>query len=56
MALAPDIPTFARWVPGAFRVLLVRLFAPKHTPKDIIGKLNAAAVDALDEQRSISAR
>ena len=45
---APDIPTFAElgfptvlWSPWN------GLFAPKGTPKDIIGKLNAAAVEAL---------
>jgi tripartite-type tricarboxylate transporter receptor subunit TctC len=45
---APDIPTFAEL--GFPKVSLsgwYGLFAPKGTPKDIIGKLNAAAVAAL---------
>ena len=48
LTVAPDIPTFAElgfpevsWSPW------FGLFAPKGTPKDIIGKLNAAAVAAL---------
>jgi tripartite-type tricarboxylate transporter receptor subunit TctC len=48
LTFAPDIPTFAElgfptvsWSPW------YGLFAPKGTPKDIIGKLNAAAVAAL---------
>ena len=48
LTVAPDIPTFAElgfptvsWSPW------YGLFAPKGTPKDIIGKLNAAAVAAL---------
>jgi tripartite-type tricarboxylate transporter receptor subunit TctC len=48
LAQAPEIPTFAEMgmptvsYPGSFG-----LFAPKGTPKDITGKLNAAAVEAL---------
>ena len=45
---APDIPTFAEL--GFSKVswsAWFGLFAPKGTPKDIIGKLNAAAVAAL---------
>jgi tripartite-type tricarboxylate transporter receptor subunit TctC len=48
LALAPDIPTFPEMglptlsFPGWFG-----LFAPKGTPKDIIGRLNAAAVETL---------
>jgi hypothetical protein len=34
-------------IPHAFLVGMVGAFAPKGTPKDIIGKLNAAAVAAL---------
>jgi tripartite-type tricarboxylate transporter receptor subunit TctC len=47
-ALAPDIPTFAEM---GFAALTYSnwyaLFAPRGTPKDIIGKLNAAAVEGL---------
>jgi tripartite-type tricarboxylate transporter receptor subunit TctC len=46
--LAPDIPTFAELgLPAISYSAWVGLFAPKGTPRDIIGKLNAAAVDAL---------
>jgi tripartite-type tricarboxylate transporter receptor subunit TctC len=45
---APDIPTFAELgFPTVSWTLWHGLFAPKGTPKDIIGKLNAAAVAAL---------
>ena len=49
MVLAPDVPTFAEMgLPLSFSgALWFGLFAPKGTPKDIIGKLNAAAVVAL---------
>jgi tripartite-type tricarboxylate transporter receptor subunit TctC len=48
MAVAPDIPTFAEmgWPALSFSGWY-GLFAPKGTPKDIIGKVNAAAVEAL---------
>ena len=50
MALAPDIPTFAEMgLPTLSFTLWYGLFAPKGTPRDIIGKLNAAAVEALAE-------
>ena len=49
LAVASDIPTFAEIglpalssSPGWYG-----FFAPRGTPKDIIGKLNAAAVEAL---------
>jgi tripartite-type tricarboxylate transporter receptor subunit TctC len=48
LAQAPEIPTFAEMglptvsYPGSFG-----FFAPKGTPRDITGKLNAAAVEAL---------
>jgi len=46
--LAPDLPTFAETgLPALTYSLWFGLFAPKGTPKDIIGKLNAAVVDAL---------
>ena len=45
-ALAPDIPTFAEMgLPTSAGFFA--LFAPKDTPKDIIGRLNAATVEAL---------
>jgi tripartite-type tricarboxylate transporter receptor subunit TctC len=48
LALAPDIPTFAEMgLPALHWSVWYGLFAPKGTPKDIIGRLNAAAVKAL---------
>jgi tripartite-type tricarboxylate transporter receptor subunit TctC len=48
LALAPDIPTFAEMgLPALSYSAWLGLFAPKGTPKDIIGKLNAATVQAL---------
>jgi tripartite-type tricarboxylate transporter receptor subunit TctC len=48
LALAPEIPTFAEMgLPALSYSSWFGLFAPKGTPKDIIGKLNAAAVEAL---------
>ena len=48
MELAPDIPTFAEMgLPALSYSAWFGLFAPRGTPKDIIGKLNAAAVEAL---------
>jgi tripartite-type tricarboxylate transporter receptor subunit TctC len=48
LALAPEIPTFAEM---GLPVLSYRswngLFAPKGTPRNVIGKLNLAAVEAL---------
>jgi tripartite-type tricarboxylate transporter receptor subunit TctC len=47
-ALAPDIPTFAEMgLPALSYSAWGGLFAPRGTPKDIIGKLNAAAVEGL---------
>ena len=47
-ALAPDIPTFAEvGLPSGTYTNWYGLFAPKGTPKEIISKLNAAAVEAL---------
>jgi tripartite-type tricarboxylate transporter receptor subunit TctC len=51
LALAPDIPTFAEiGLPALSYSPWTGLFAPKATPKDIIGKLNAAAVEALADE------
>ena len=48
LTVAPDIPTFAELgFPKVSWSGWTGLFAPKGTPKDIIGKLNAAAVQAL---------
>jgi len=48
MALAPDIPIFNEFgLPALSFSVWLGLFAPKGTPKDIIGKLNAAAVEVL---------
>jgi tripartite-type tricarboxylate transporter receptor subunit TctC len=47
-ALAPDLPTFAETgLPALTYSGWFGLFAPKGTPKEIIGKLNAAVVEAL---------
>jgi tripartite-type tricarboxylate transporter receptor subunit TctC len=48
LALAPDIPTFAEiGLPALSYSPWGGFFAPRGTPREIIGKLNAAAVDAL---------
>jgi tripartite-type tricarboxylate transporter receptor subunit TctC len=48
LALAPDIPTFGEMgLPAVSYSAWYGLFAPKGTPRDIIGKLNAAVVEAL---------
>jgi hypothetical protein len=48
MAVAPDIPTFAEMgLPALSHSEWSALFAPKGTPAQIVGKLNAAAVEAL---------
>jgi tripartite-type tricarboxylate transporter receptor subunit TctC len=48
LTLAPDIPTFAEMgLPTVSFSQWVGLFAPKGTPRDTIGKLNAAVVEAL---------
>jgi tripartite-type tricarboxylate transporter receptor subunit TctC len=47
-ALLPDIPTFAELgLPEITSSEWFGIFVPKGTPKDIIGKLNAAAIEAL---------
>jgi tripartite-type tricarboxylate transporter receptor subunit TctC len=48
LTTAPDIPTFAETgLPTLSWTAWYGLFAPKGTPRDVIGKLNAAAVVAL---------
>jgi tripartite-type tricarboxylate transporter receptor subunit TctC len=50
LALAPDIPTFRELgLPALSASSWFGLFAPKGTPRDIIGKLNAAAVEAMTD-------
>jgi tripartite-type tricarboxylate transporter receptor subunit TctC len=49
-ALAPDIPTFTEMgLPELSYTNRYGLFAPRGTPKDIVGKLSAMAVDALSD-------
>jgi tripartite-type tricarboxylate transporter receptor subunit TctC len=48
---APDIPTFSEMgFPSFSYSAWVAMFAPKNVPQEIIGKLNAAAVEALADQ------
>jgi tripartite-type tricarboxylate transporter receptor subunit TctC len=48
VTLAPDIPTFAEMgMPSLSWSAWAGLFAPKGTPNEIVGKLNAAAAEAL---------
>ena len=48
LAVAPEIPTVDEaGLPGLYVSFWHGLWAPKGTPKDIIGKLNAAVVSAL---------
>jgi tripartite-type tricarboxylate transporter receptor subunit TctC len=48
LARAPDIPTFGEvGLPALSFFQWYGLFAPKSTPREIIGKLNAAAIEAL---------
>jgi tripartite-type tricarboxylate transporter receptor subunit TctC len=50
LAVAPDIPSVDEaGLPGLYFSLWAGLFAPKGTPKDIIGKLNAAAVGTFGD-------
>jgi tripartite-type tricarboxylate transporter receptor subunit TctC len=47
---APDIPTTDEaGLPGFHMTLWSGLWVPKDTPKDIVAKLNGAAVDALND-------
>jgi tripartite-type tricarboxylate transporter receptor subunit TctC len=51
LALSPGIPTFAEiGLPALSYSPWTGLFAPKATPKDIVSKLNAAAVEALADE------
>jgi len=50
-AQAPDIPTFGEMgLPALSDSAWYGFFAPRGTPKDIIGKLNAAAAEALADR------
>jgi tripartite-type tricarboxylate transporter receptor subunit TctC len=47
-AISPEIPTFRESrLPALSISSWYGLFAPRGTPKDILGKLNAAVVEAL---------
>jgi tripartite-type tricarboxylate transporter receptor subunit TctC len=51
MAAAPDIPTVDEaGLPGLYFFNWKALWAPARTPKDVIGRLNAAVVDALADK------
>jgi tripartite-type tricarboxylate transporter receptor subunit TctC len=51
LALAPDLPTFREvGFPGLTWSAWLAFFAPKATPTDIIGRLNAAVIDTLADQ------
>lgn len=48
LAAAPDIPTVDEaGLPGFYTSAWYAIWTPKGTPKNVIGKLNAAVVDAL---------
>jgi tripartite-type tricarboxylate transporter receptor subunit TctC len=50
LALAPEIPTFADMgLPTVSYSQWFGLFAPRATPRNIIGTLNTAAVEAMDD-------
>ena len=52
IAAAPDIPTMDEaGLHGFSFSLWAALFAPRHTPTDIIAKLNAAAVNTLQDAK-----
>src|ERR1700730_933227 len=50
VAIAPDIPTFAEMgLPTVFYSEWFGLFAPRRTPRNIIAKLNTAAMEAMPD-------
>jgi tripartite-type tricarboxylate transporter receptor subunit TctC len=52
LAAAPEIPTVNEaGVPGFYASVWTGMWAPKDTPSDVIGKLNAAVANALAEPR-----
>jgi tripartite-type tricarboxylate transporter receptor subunit TctC len=56
VAVAPDVPTFRELgLPTLSYAVWLGLFAPRGTPRDVIAKLNAAAVEAMSDP-SVRAR
>src|SRR5262245_39788288 len=54
LAVAPDIQSVNEaGLPGLHFSLWAGLFAPKGTPKNIIDKLNSAAVDTLSDPKGV---
>jgi tripartite-type tricarboxylate transporter receptor subunit TctC len=52
LAVAPDIPTVDEaGLPGFYISVWHGFWSSKNTPKDVVGKLNAAVVDALADPR-----
>jgi tripartite-type tricarboxylate transporter receptor subunit TctC len=52
LAAAPEIPTVDEaGVPGFYSSVWTGMWAPKGTPRDVIGKLNAAVANALADPR-----
>jgi tripartite-type tricarboxylate transporter receptor subunit TctC len=52
LAAAPEIPTVDEGgVPGFYASVWTGMWAPKGTPRDVIGKLNSAVVNALADPR-----
>ena len=52
LAAAPEIPTVDEaGVPGFYASVWTAMWAPKGTPKDVVGKLNIAVVNALADPR-----
>ena len=52
LATAPEIPTVDEaGVPGFYASVWTGMWAPKGTPSDVIGKLNAAVANALADPR-----
>jgi tripartite-type tricarboxylate transporter receptor subunit TctC len=50
LAIAPDIPTVDEaGLPGLYITPWHSLWVPANTPRDVIARLNAAAVDALGD-------
>ena len=50
LAAAPDVPTVDEaGLPGFYASVWHAIWVPKGTPKDVIAKLNAAVVEALDD-------
>jgi tripartite-type tricarboxylate transporter receptor subunit TctC len=55
ISLAPDIPTVDEaGAPGLYLSIWFGLWVPRRTPKNIIARLNAAAVEAIADQTVLS--